>query len=108
MDSSSFLSGIVPSSILSNDYISLVISKLRREIYEFLLRRKFDTSDSDNENEDEYNNEFDLTKYLRIIGQEHIQVVISELESVGWSTFLAYGNTCLFIYIGEQPARCRG
>jgi len=104
MDVSTFLVQASPSSIHAGAYTAMVISKLRRDIYEFLIRRKSEF----NESEDEYNEEFDLTKYLRIVDHENIEVVISELESIGWKTELAYGNTCLFIYVGEQPAKCRG
>lgn len=104
MDSSTFISKISHSSILHSDYIDFVVCKLRRDIYEFLIRRKFDCEDQP---EDEYNEEFDLTKYLRIINFEHMKVVISEIEHSGWKTSLAYGDTCLFIYVGEQPVRCR-
>jgi len=104
MDSSTFISKISHSSIRNSDYIDFVVCKLRRDIYEFLIRRKFDCEDQP---EDEYNEEFDLTKYLRIINFEHIEVVISEIEHSGWKISLAYGDTCLFIYVGEQPARCR-
>ena len=104
MDSTTFLSKISPSSIGHGDYIEYVVCKLRRDIYEFLIRRKFDC---ENEPEDEYNEEFDLTKYLRIINFENVEVVISELEHCGWKTVLAYGDTCIFIFVGEQPARCQ-
>lgn len=105
MDSSSFLDRVNPACIINNDYIVLVLSKLRKDIYEFLLRRKFNNDEDDAD--DEYNEEFDLTRYLNIIGHEHITVVTKELECAGWSTLLAYGNTCLFIYLGDRPARCR-
>lgn len=102
MDSSSFLERISPNSISVEVYTEMVLCKLRRDIYEFLLRRKLDCED---EAEDEYNEEFDLTKYLRLITNEDIEIVISELQCAGWKTALAYGNTCLFIYVGDQPAR---
>jgi len=105
MDSSTFMDRVNPECIINNDYIMLIISKLRQAIYEFLLHRKF--SNEEDDADDEYNEEFDLTRYLKLIGQEHIAVVTKELECAGWSTLLAYGNTCLFIYLGDRPARCR-
>lgn len=104
MDTSTFLAQVSPSCILASNYTEMVLSRLRREICEFLNHRKFTFDDP----EDEYNDEFDLTKYLRIVDQENIDVVISELKMAGWKTEMAYGNTCVFIYIGEQPAKCRG
>ena len=103
MDSSVFRESIKPALINGQDYIAITLDKLRWDIYEFLIRRKF-TNEFE---EDEYNEEFDITKYLTIVDFEHIETVMKDLKKSGWKTFLAYGHTCMFIYLGDQPARCR-
>lgn len=65
---------------------------LRKEIYEFILR-KIDNNDFFNISE------FD-NKYInnREITYKMISEIIIELENIGWICSLYYGNTGLFIY----------
>lgn len=66
----------------------LLQSKLRQDIYEFLVTRA---------NEEE---EFVLPR------NANVENIIDELKEKGWKAELAYGNTSLFIYTDKPPLRC--
>ena len=103
MDTATFLNVATPDNIHKEIFVNKVQSNLRSDIHYFLLKRKVENEDS----EDEYNEYFDLQPYSDLIGFEEIQVVLNELESMGWSYELRYGGTSAFIFIGDLPQKCK-
>ena len=103
MDSQTFIARVRPDTITKTEGVDMILNKLRADIHAFLLQRKIENEFD----EDAYNCEMDITKYISVIDYDHIETVVVELETAGWATHLAYGGTCLFIYLGEAPARCR-
>lgn len=79
---------------------SLISAELRAEIAAHILMH---TSPSDF---------YDITsfKYYRTVGKEtlmkSVALIMSELQSLGWTATLSHGDTSLFIYTGPRPDMC--
>ena len=73
------------------------LEKLRKKIYLFLLL---------NRQNDFFDIELFDRNYVKNIKwtEKMIHVIIAELESMGWKTYLGYGGTGLFIYDKERPS----
>lgn len=77
-------------------YYDIVLSYLRRDIYEHVIK------------EDE-NNYFDLDIFQRKYNlqlenrDKMIQQIIKELEDLGWNCKLSFADTGLFIYSTDKP-----
>jgi hypothetical protein len=79
----------------------LNLCRLRKKIYEFVLREKEDDFfDLEKFRNNKAKNEKDMDKMTEVIRQE--------LEGLGWKTKLIYGNTALAIYKGEGNAATWG
>jgi hypothetical protein len=72
------------------------LSYLRRDLYEHIISKK----------PEEY---FSIEQFNQRVNnmQESLQLVktvIPELEKLGWTCKLSYGDTALFIFSGKPPA----
>ena len=73
------------------------LQKLRKKIYFHILQNN-------------QNDFFDIELFNRIYvknikkTEDWIKLVITELEPLGWKTFIGYGGTGLFFYDNEKPA----
>ena len=76
-------------------YREFLLSKLREEVYSFLLSRT---------DEDEYYDFFNKSD----LEKELILVVGKELEEGGWKQQLGFGGSALFVFKGEPPRTCWG
>jgi NAD-specific glutamate dehydrogenase len=81
-------------SDLLKDYY---LQQMRQDIYIHILR---------NNQNDFFDIELFDRKYVKDIKvtDKFIEIMINELEQLGWKTFLGYGGTGLFIYDKEKPA----
>ncbi len=70
------------------------LSRLRQDIFEFLLSRK---------SEDDY---IDLTDIKKLNSQKVFEKVFQELTEMGWKFALGFGETGLFIYKENKPITC--
>lgn len=81
-----------------NIYFSDILSKLRKKIYYNIIKG-------------DENNYFELDifikKYYSNNIQKHIKkvcdIIIPELENLGWKCKTSFGNTALFIFSTEKP-----
>ena len=73
------------------------LQQMRQEIYVHVLR---------NNQNDFFDIELFDRKYVKDIKvtDNLIEIMITELEQLGWKTFLGYGGTGLFIYDKEKPS----
>lgn len=80
-------------SELLKDYY---LQQMRQDIYIHILR---------NNQNDFFDIELFDRKYVKDIKvtDKFIEIMITELEQLGWKTFLGYGGTGLFIYDKEKP-----
>ena len=80
-------------SELLKDYY---LQQMRQDIYIHILR---------NNQNDFFDIELFDRKYVKDIKvtDKFIEIMITELEHLGWKTFLGYGGTGLFIYDKEKP-----
>jgi hypothetical protein len=75
---------------------TLLLQKLRKQIYQHILKNK----------QDDF---FDLELFNRKFvlnlekTEKYSQTIINELEQLGWKTFIGYGGTALFFYDLEKP-----
>lgn len=76
-------------------YKEFLLSKLREEVYVFLLSRKDDDDYYD------FFNKSELEKELMV-------VIGKELEQAGWKQQLGFGGSALFVFKGEPPRTCWG
>lgn len=98
----SFPKNIAPqfSDSFASSAQSLLSSELRAEIAAHILLH---TSPNDF---------YDITsfKYYRTVSKEtlmkSVSVIMSELQSLGWTATLSHGDTSLFIYTGPRPDMC--
>ena len=86
------------SNILSFGDIkkNLLLQNLRKKIFKHIL----------NNNENDF---FDIEKFNRnpIYILPLIDIIIKELQELGWNTSYSYNNTALFIYSTiEKPSSC--
>jgi hypothetical protein len=81
-------------SDLLKDYY---LQQMRQDIYIHILR---------NNQNDFFDIELFDRKYVKDIKvtDKLIDIIITELEQLGWKTFLGYGGTGLFIYDKEKPS----
>ena len=81
-------------SELLKDYY---LQQMRQDIYIHILR---------NNQNDFFDIELFDRKYVKDIKvtDKLIDIIITELEQLGWKTFLGYGGTGLFIYDKEKPS----
>jgi len=81
-------------SDLLKDYY---LQQMRQDIYIHILR---------NNQNDFFDIELFDRKYVKDIKvtDKLIEIIITELEQLGWKTFLGYGGTGLFIYDKEKPS----
>ena len=79
----------------NNEYICLLIRKLREEIYEHII--------SNDENSyfplDNFVRKYNVNQKLT----ELTEIIIHELTSLGWKCRTSFGGTGLFIYSTENP-----
>lgn len=79
-------------NILNKEYYTFVVNKLREEVYISILKKDMYYSlDS-----------FQYYDHQKI--KEMTELIMDELNKLGWKTLLAYGNTALFVYHGDKPA----
>lgn len=77
-------------------FFNLSVSRLRKHIYNFMLHRV------------EENDFFDIDmfnrKYVKNMNStnEMINLIVSELNELGWKTFIGFGGTGLYIYSSEE------
>jgi len=73
------------------------LQKLRKKVYLHILK---------NNQNDFFDLELFDRKYVKNMKktEEWSKLLISELEGLGWKTFVGYGGTGLFIYDKEKPA----
>jgi predicted house-cleaning noncanonical NTP pyrophosphatase (MazG superfamily) len=93
MDKETFVMKI--GNITVDSYKELLLSKLREEVYAFLLSRK---------DEDEYYDFFSKTD----LEKELISVITEELEQGGWKHQIGFGGSALFVFTNEVPKTCWG
>jgi hypothetical protein len=92
-------------------YNEIILNYLREDIYFFLLSRDY-TDKLENQIIILENTFFDFGNFKmkrNIIKNitENIEIIIKELNDVGWKTFLGFGNTAIFIYSTEEkPPSC--
>jgi hypothetical protein len=85
------------SSTFSEELDKILLKELRRQVYLQILQNK-------------QNDFFDLELFNRVHvfnikkTEEYSEVIIKELEELGWKTFVGYGGTALFFYDLEKPA----
>ena len=72
------------------------LSKLRKHVYIHILN---------NNQSDFFDLELFNRKYVKDMTKaEHLsQIIIKELDDMGWKTFVGYGGTALFFYDKEKP-----
>jgi hypothetical protein len=70
--------------------------RLRKHIYNFMLYR---TEENDFFDIDMFNR-----KYIKNMNHtnEMINVIVKELNALGWKTFIGFGGTGLYIYSSEE------
>jgi hypothetical protein len=94
-----FPSTISPS--LKNNFEALLFTEnlrtLRQELYLHVIRG----NESEFYDIDAFNRKYvkNMTKTRKMI-----DIVITELTSLGWKTFLGFGETGLYIFSDEKPA----
>ena len=93
MDKETFVMKV--KNITPDSYKELLLSKLREEVYAFLLSRK---------DEDEYYDFFSKTD----LEKELISVITEELEQAGWKQQIGFGGSALFVFTDEVPKTCWG
>lgn len=85
------------SSTFSEELDKILLKELRRQVYLQILQNK-------------QNDFFDLELFNRVHvsnikkTEEYSEVIIKELEELGWKTFVGYGGTALFFYDLEKPS----
>lgn len=98
MDEQTFISTVMPDIIEATRdelYVDIVLDQLRWDIYEHLVSR---------ESEESF---LDLTKYIEKLGDvEALDSVFECLRLMGWKVDLSFGNTGVFIYLGDKPKSC--
>lgn len=96
MDKFPSLLSVNNKSEFSEIWQQIVLSYLRQEIYEHMLKEDENSYFALDTFNKKYNVKNDVleTLYTQIIG---------ELEEIGWKCKLSYGNTGLFIYSTEKP-----
>ena len=98
MDEQTFIETVIPKTIEENKeelFIDTVLDQLRWDIYEHLISR---------ESEQEY---LSLDKYIEKIGDiEQLECIFETLRLLGWKVDLSFGNTGVFIYLGDKPKCC--
>jgi hypothetical protein len=72
---------------------------LRKELYEHIISRE----EKDYFSLDEFNSRFRVSMEIT---QKIIREVIPELETLGWTCKLSFGDTGLFIYSDKKPENC--
>ncbi len=72
------------------------LKKMRKKVYYHILK---------NNQNDFFDLELFDRKYVKNMKktEELSQLIISELELLGWKTFVGYGGTGLFFYDKEKP-----
>jgi len=85
-----FPENFIPSSDLESFHISYNAKILRREIYKFMISKEYKTNKS-----------FIMEKE-DIYPIESINIVVKELNELGWKTKLMRGNTVLYIYKSDE------
>lgn len=95
---------ILQEENLVDEYRKVLITKLRCDVAEFFMTRQG------------YEDFFDLSVYIRTVkrvlknGEDVVKSVVEilckEINEVGFSTKLGYGDTALFIYKGDVPCNC--
>jgi hypothetical protein len=93
MDKETFVMKI--KNINENVYKEHLLSKLREEVYLFLLSRK---------DEDDYYDFFNKTD----LEKELISVITEELQQAGWKHQIGFGGSALFVFTDEVPKTCWG
>lgn len=72
---------------------------LRRSIYEHVISHKKEEYISLDIFSEKYN--ISTEKINKMVKE-----LFSELQNLGWSCALSYGDTGLFVYSGEKPSNC--
>lgn len=76
---------------------TMLLQELRKQVYLHILKNK----------QDDF---FDLELFNRrfVLNLEktesYSQIIINELDLLGWKTFVGYGGTALFFYDVEKPS----
>ena len=98
MDEQTFIETVMPDVIEANKeelYVDIVLDQLRWDIYEHLVSR---------ESEEEF---LDITKYIDKLGDvEAFDSIFECLRLMGWKVDFSFGNTGVFIYLGDKPKSC--
>lgn len=97
MDEDTFQTLITQSNISNKEALfrATILDELRLNIYTFLISRETEEDD------------FDLTKYIEKLGDIlYIDPVLNALKAAGWKYTISFGDTALFVYTGDRPARC--
>jgi hypothetical protein len=77
-----------------------LLSLIRNEIHNLIVGRK---DENDCFDLDFFNKKYDC----RDLYYEIVDIIIKELNELGWKTQLSFGDTCLFIYSTEEtPKSC--
>jgi hypothetical protein len=73
------------------------LNYLRKDIFEFIIKgNENDYFDLDIWCRKNINNNWNMMKRLK-------NVIVSELQQIGWNCKCSFGDTCLFIYSTENP-----
>ncbi len=95
-----FPSRLTPNNIPSFEsyYDKRLLCYLRRKIYEWMISPDF----YENNNRCFSLQDLDSPIPISSDSKDDIDVIIKELNSLGWKTRLAYGNSALFIYKEDE------
>jgi hypothetical protein len=93
-----FPSELIPSNVHEFEHLRSTehLRILRKELYSHIIKG----DESDFYDIDAFNR-----KYVQNNGttKKMINLIIEELQSMGWKTFLGFGDTGLYVFAGEKP-----
>lgn len=92
-----------------SQYNDIILNFLREDIFFFLVSRDYTTDKSISIIENTFFDfgNFKLKKNISKDLTENIEIIIKELNDLGWKTCLSFGNTAIFIYSTvEKPPSC--